>query len=144
MLSAFPPTLLYMGEFSYLWNSSVGPSSRARLCIIGFYYPIRLRWSLYSPAFVLVEGLGAVGLSAHCYMGEFSYLWNSDAGPSSRARLCIIVFYYPIRLRWSLYSPAFVLVEGLGAVGLSAHCYMGEFSYLWNRDDLISYSSVSC
>ena len=37
----------------------------------------------------------------------------------------MITFYYPIRLWWSLSSPAFEFVEGVGAVGLSAHCCMG-------------------
>ena len=61
-----------------------------------------------------------------CCMGEVNHLWNNDAGALSRARLCIFISYNPIRLWWSLYSPAFEVVDRVGAVGLSARCCMGE------------------
>ncbi len=84
---------------------------------------------------MFVEGVGAVGLFAHCCMGRYNYLWNSDAGPASRARLSNISFYYPIQLRWRLCSPIFVLVEDVGAVGLSAH---GEIKHHYTENVLPS------
>ena len=71
----------------------------------------------------------------------------NDAGASSRARLCIIISYNPIRLWWSLHSPAFVVVDRVGALGLSARCCMGDSQLSlehWHRGTSIGVDHCNC